>query len=151
MTDNFRVKCVGNWLYIKHKDTPETLRHFSGMVQADYYLNDFSAGVFSRTKNKSLNYNLMYITEPAQYGCYIGWSHSGWQLEGGWKNPFSKHDQKESSMNRGVYSYQNVATGKLYQQSGYVKVTYTFDFGRKTSRANNEINTNMNSTILKLD
>lgn len=151
VTDNFRVKCVGNWLYIKHKDTPETLRHFSGMVQADYYLNDFSAGVFSRTKNKSLNYNLMYITEPAQYGCYIGWSHSGWQLEGGWKNPFSKHDQKESSMNRGVYSFHNVATGKLYQQSGYVKVTYTFDFGRKTSRANNEINTNMNSTILKLD
>ncbi len=54
-------------------------------------------------------------------------------------------------MNRSVYSYHNVATGNLYQQSGYVKVTYTFDFGRKTSRANNEINTNMNSTILKLD
>jgi hypothetical protein len=62
----------------------------------------FGGSVFPN-EEKSLNYNLMYITEPAQYGCYIGWSHSGWQLEGGWKNPFSKHGQKDSSMNRGVY------------------------------------------------
>ncbi len=151
VTDNLRIKLVGNWLYIKPKATSEKLKCFLGTMQVDYYWNDFSCGVFAKSRTKSLNYNLMYATEPARYGGRISWSHSKWHIEGGLMNPFAEHNKKESVMDRGVYSYKNVATSKLYQQSGYMKLTYTFDFGKKTSRANNDVDTNINSTILKVD
>ncbi|WP_321332743.1 TonB-dependent receptor [uncultured Bacteroides sp.] len=151
VTDNLRIKLVGNWLYIKPKATPEKLRCFSGNMQVDYYWNDFSCGVFAKSRTKSLNYNLMYVTGPAQYGGYISWNHNNWHIESGSMNPFTEHNKRESVMDRGVYSYKNVATSKLYRQSGYVKVTYTFDFGKKTHRENNDVDTNINSTILKAD
>lgn len=35
------------------------------------------------------------------------------------------------------------------QASGYVKIAYTFDFGRKTSRSQDKVDTSINSAILK--
>lgn len=118
-------------------------------MQIDYYWNDFSCGIYGKSKSKWLNFNLMYGTESAQYGGYLSWSHKNWHIEGGVKNPFSKHQKIEYAMDRGVYRYNNVATSKLFQQNGYIKVAYTFDFGKKTSRDNNSVNTDINSSILK--
>lgn len=148
-TDNLRIKLVGGWQYVAYKGTPERLKQFSGNMQVDYYWHDFSCGVFCKSSTKWLNFNLMYGTQPAQYGGYASWSRRNWHIEGGVKNPFSKHNKEELVMDRGVYRYQNSSISKLNQQSGYIKVVYTVDFGKKTSRDYNDVDTSINSSILK--
>lgn len=54
-------------------------------------------------------------------------------------------------MNTPVYNFTNSNYSRTFQQTGYVKLTYTFDFGRKTSRAQGGVNTNINSAIMKVD
>lgn len=148
-TDNLRIKLDGGWQDVRYPSTLERLRNFFGNMQVDYYWNDFSCGVFATSRTKWLNLNLMYGTEPAQYGGYLTWSHKNWNIESGVTNPFTKGNQQETVMNRVVYSYRNVATSKLYQPSGYVKVAYTFNFGKKTSREYNDVDKNINSAIMK--
>ena len=87
--------------------------------------------------------------EPFQYGGYVSWTHHNWHIEGGFRNLFVRHSKKESVMDRGVYRYENVAISKLDQQTGYIKVAYTFDFGKKISRDNSNIDKVINSAILK--
>lgn len=149
VTDNLRIKLAGSWVSVRYKPIQEKLKYFSGSMQVDYYWNDFSCGIFASSKNKWLNPSLMYVTAPAKYGGYISWNHKNWSIESGVMNPFTKDNKQVSTMNRGVYNYRNIATDKLYQPNGYVKVAYTFNFGKKTSRDDNTIDTNINSAILK--
>lgn len=149
VTDNLRIKLAGNWVYVKYKSTPEELKYFSGSAQVDYYWSDFSCGIFAKSRTKWLNLNLMRGAEPFQYGGYVSWTHHNWHIEGGFRNLFVRHSRKESVMDRGVYRYENVAISKLDQQTGYIKVAYTFDFGKKTSRDNSNIDKVINSAILK--
>ena len=67
----------------------------------------------------------------------------------GAENPFTKHQQYREYANYGVYRYNQVQTSRIYQQTAYVKLAYTFDFGKKTSRENNDVDRSINSAILK--
>ncbi len=151
VTDNLRIKLMGSWQYVKYKLTPEKLKYCFGSAQIDYYWNNFSCGGFIRSRTKWLNLNLMRGTDPIQYGGYVNWNHNNWHIEGGFRNLFIKHNKKESAMDRGVYDYKNVVISKLQQQNGYVKIAYTLDFGKKTSRDNTTIDKSINSTILKVN
>lgn len=149
VTDNLRLKMAGAWVRMKYNT--EKVVAFSGNMQVDYYWKDFSCGVFVKSKDKGLTINLMRVTIPAKYGAYVSWSHKGWRMEGGVKEPFSKHNKCESILDKGIYRYQNIETGQLYRPSGYVKLAYTFDFGKKTTREREDVNTTINSSILKAD
>lgn len=151
MTKSLRVKFSGTWKSVEYRDTPEKMHCFAGNAQIDYYWKDFSFSAFAKSRDKELNLNLMYLTTPSNYGAFLTWSHKNWRMEGGVSNPFSRHRKSEAKMDRDVYIYQNVMTGKPYHSNGYVKVAYTFDFGKKTSRDQNEVNTDINSAIMKAD
>lgn len=150
-SDRFRIKLVGNWQYVRFKSTAEKLHAFSANMQADYYWKDFSFGLFAYTQTKSINYQLAYLSDPAKYGVYVNWSHNAWQVEGGVRNPFYKHPQSRSWMNRDVYQYNSLTTSKLNHTSGYIKVTYTFNFGKKVSHDYNDVDKMIDSGIMKLD
>jgi len=149
VTDNLRLKLAGTWIYTKLLSTPDELKHLTANMQMDYYWKDFSCGIYIKTKTKSLDFNRMYFTESANYGGYVSWSHKKLHLEGGVKNPFSNSRNELSEMNRNVYNYYNYETGKLYRPSGFVKIAYNFDFGKKTSREDSDVDTSINSSILK--
>jgi len=44
-----------------------------------------------------------------------------------------------------------IRTSRIYQQTAYVKLAYTFDFGKKTSREFNSVDRSINSAILKAE
>ena len=116
-----------------------------------YFWKDFSVNIYGKASNYQLNYNLSYIREPITYGASVSWSHKGWYLEAGTENPFTKHARYKEHADYGVYKYNQVQTSRINQQTGYVKVAYTFDFGRKTSRDKNDVDRNINSAIMKVD
>lgn len=149
VTDNFRVKFAGRWQYTKYKSTIEQLHWLSGDMQIDYYYKNFSCGVFLQSKNKWIDFNLVHWTSPAKYGGYINWSHKNWYAECGVSNPFIKHTAQTSVLDRNIYSYTNVIENRLNKSYGYIKLTYTLDFGKKVNKDRADVNSTINSAILK--
>lgn len=151
-TDNLRLKLDGNWMYLDVYDgASERINSISGKAQVDYYWKDFSFSLFGATEKQNMDAELIHIYEPAKYGLTASWNRNGWRIEGGVENPFTKQSKYKYMTSQDIYTYKNVVTSKTFQQTGYVKVSYTFDFGKKTSRDWKNVNMNINSAILKAE
>lgn len=150
-SDNLRAKLSGMYAYYTLPNLSLTTNYVQGALDINYFWKDFSVNIYGKASNYQLNYNLSYIREPITYGASVSWSHKGWYLEAGTENPFTKHARYKEHADYGVYKYNQVQTSRINQQTGYVKVAYTFDFGRKTSRDKNDVDRNINSAIMKVD
>ena len=69
--------------------------------------------------------------------------------EVGTDNPFTRHNRYHERADYGVYRFNNVTTSRVNQQTGWVKLAYTIDFGKKTQKDWNDVNRTINSAILK--
>lgn len=152
-SDNLRIKINGEYANMrltgayKRKTTS-----FSGSMDINYFWKDFSLNVYGKTTSKSLNQlTLATLKNPAIYGLSLGWNHNNWIIEAGTENPFTKHNRYYSYADCNVYRFNQIQSSRIYQQTGYVKVAYTFDFGRKTSREQNDVDRSINSAILKVN
>ena len=153
VTDNLRAKLSGNYMHaIVCGATPMTYNNVGGQLDVNYFWKDFSVNLYGGMQTDYLDvWTLAYLKKPAVYGASVSWSHKGWYLEAGTENPFTKHARYKEHADYGVYKYNQVQTSRINQQTGYVKVAYTFDFGRKTSRDKNDVDRNINSAIMKVD
>ena len=153
VTDNLRAKLAFKYLNVQtHKNYNINSDSYSGMLDVNYFLKDFSINLFGKMPTKSIETSTLIITKtPATYGASVSWSHKGWYIEAGTENPFTKHSRYREHADYGVYRYNQVQTSRIYQQTGYVKLAYTFDFGRKTSRDKNDVDRSINSAIMKVN
>ena len=153
VTDNLRAKLSGNYMHaIVCGATPMTYNNVGGQLDVNYFWKDFSINLYGGMQTDYLDvWTLAYLKEPAVYGASVSWSHKGWYLEAGTENPFTKHARYKEHADYGIYKYNQIQTSRINQQTGYVKVAYTFDFGRKTSRDKNDVDRNINSAIMKVD
>ena len=122
-----------------------------GSFDVNYYWKDFSASLYADASTSRLEKTLAFVKNPVTYGVSVSWSHKGWYIEAGTENPFTKHSHYRKYADYGVYRYNQVQTSRIYQQSGYIKLAYTFDFGRKTSRDKDKVNRSINSAIMKVN
>lgn len=149
-SEHFRLKIDGYWSVTStFKGISDQLNNLSGFMQIDYYLNNFSCSLYGKTSSKSFSSDLVHRYEPAKYGLTARWTYGNWLVEAGAENPFTKHRQWKQSLELDAYNYTNYVTGRIYQQTGFIKVIYTHDFGKKTSRDDNNVNRSINSGILK--
>lgn len=151
VTDHLRMRLNGGWRYVTYPSTSKSLDNFWGNLQVDYYWKDLSYGLYAKSKTKWLNFNLMSVTMAAQCGGYVSWNPKNWRMEVGVTNPFSTKFKEKSMMDREIYRCQNSMLAKPDRFAGYVKLAYTFDFGKKTSRENNSVDRSINSAILKVE
>lgn len=150
VTEKINFKMDGTWLQTKLTGTASaTCNNLIGSLQMNYYWKDFSLNIYGRTSQKTLDMSSISVYESGKYGASINWIHKNWFAEIGTENPFSSNHRKTYSINTDVYNFNNTNYSRIFQQTGYVKLSYTFDFGRKTSRAQEQVNTNINSAILK--
>ena len=150
VSEKLNFKMDGTWLQTKLTGTTSiTCNNLIGSLQMNYYWKDFSLNLYGRTSQKTLDMSSISIYESGKYGASINWSHKNWFAEIGTENPFTPNHRKTYSINTNVYNFNNTNYSRIFQQTGYVKLSYTFDFGRKTSRSQEQVNTNINSAILK--
>ena len=71
--------------------------------------------------------------------------------EAGTENPFTQQAQYREYVDYNIYRYDQTQTSRIYQQTAYLKLAYTFDFGRKTSREQSEVDKTIKSAILKAE
>ena len=125
--------------------------NFIFSTDINYFLKSFTINVYAKTPERILNNTtLAFIKSPGIYGLSIRYNQNNWMAEIGTENPFTKHIYYREYGNYGVYKYNQVQTSRIYQQTGYVKIAYTFDFGKKISRESNNMDKNINSAILKV-
>lgn len=115
----------------------------------NYFWQNFALNIYATTPSRSLNKNPAYVKEYSEYGASVSYNNKGWSAEIGVENPFSKNCMNKEYADFSIYKYNWIETSRIYQQTGYIKLAYTFDFGRKTSRTHEKVNTNINSAILK--
>lgn len=148
--DFWRIKAdggVGQFFLTRPIDEHRTSWYLS--AQTSYYMGDFAVNVYASLAKRSLDFSGAYIHEPGNYGIMLSWNHKGWMIETGCDTPFAKRNEQVYRLNRDIYQYSQTRSSKMTQQTGYVKVAYTFDFGRKTSHVRDGVDKTINSAILK--
>lgn len=150
VSENFRLKMDGYWSITSlFKGISDKSSSLSGLIQMDYYWKNLSCSLYGKTSSKSFSADLIHRYEPAKYGLTARWSCGNWLVEAGAESPFTKHRQWKQSVTLDAYNYTNYVTGRIYQQTGFLKVIYTHNFGKKTARDDNNTNRHINSAILK--
>lgn len=149
-TDHLRIKFTNYWLRtILEGDVSATQNSWFVMGQIDYYWKNFAFDFYINTFQKELGNTLVHRKKPGEYGFSIHWVRNNFQMECGMNNPFSSHSQWEYVLHTSVYDYHQTQWNKTLRQAGYIKLAYTLDFGKKTSRENNQVDKSINSAILK--
>ena len=151
ISDNLRVNATYNYkyMYVPNKSNLKEHSH-KASFDVNYFINSFTINAYAKTTEKILDEpTLAFIKIPATYGLSIRYSGKNWMAEVGTENPFTKHQHYREYADYGVYRYNQVQTSRIYQQTAYIKLAYTFDFGKKTSRESNSVDRSINSAILK--
>ena len=153
VTDNLRTKLAFKYLNVQtRKNYNINLDSYSAILDINYFLKDFSINLFGKIPTEKIETTTLIVTKsPATYGASVSWSHKGWYIEAGTENPFTRHSRYREHADYGVYQYNQVQTSRIYQRTGYMKLAYTFDFGRKTSRDKNDVDRSINSAIMKVN
>ena len=153
VTDNLRTKLAFKYLNVQtRKNYNINLDSYSAILDINYFLKDFSINLFGKIPTEKIETSTLIVSKsPATYGASVSWSHKGWYIEAGTENPFTRHGRYREHADYGVYQYNQVQTSRIYQRTGYVKLAYTFDFGRKTSRDKNDVDRSINSAIMKVN
>ena len=153
VTDNLRTKLAFKYLNVQtRKNYNINLDSYSAILDINYFLKDFSINLFGKIPTEKIETTTLIVTKsPATYGASVSWSHKGWYIEAGTETPFTRHSRYREHADYGVYQYNQVQTSRIYQRTGYVKLAYTFDFGRKTSRDKNDVDRSINSAIMKVN
>lgn len=151
-TDNLHFRAEGTWLRaVIYDGASDGFNSVFGLAQVNYYWKDFACSLYGKTPFRVMELDLIHRYEPANYGLSLSWVYDNWRVEAGTVNPFTKQDYREQSLHTDVYSFNNTTTSRTYQQTGYLKIAYVVDFGRKTSRDSKNVNTHVESAILKAE
>lgn len=148
---NLHARLSGFYRYNKISGKTEAQRNeWGGSADVNYYWKDFTFNIHGKSTGKTLENTPAFIDTPATYGAFARWNHNNWMVEAGTDNTFSKQNQTKMYMNTNAYCFYNNSYSDTYQKTGYVKLAYTFDFGKKTSKDQRDV-TPINSAILKTE
>jgi hypothetical protein len=149
---NLRLMVKGDYNYYKSTGKIKADQsEWTGSVDVNYFWKNFTFNVFGKSATRTASMYPSYMRSPASYGASLRWNHKNLNVEAGTDNPFSKNNRNIEYLDAGVYQFHTTQYSRIYQQTGYIKLAYTFDFGRKTSKTNDKVNTNINSGILKAE
>ena len=127
-----------------------TLNHFSARLSTSFYWKDFALNIDLSSPVKSMNFNttdMLAVTKsPATYSFNLSWNHKNWSASGWITNPFSRV-KTHITLFTDAYNYHTLRISPI---SGFLKLCYTFDFGKKIKRNGvDRVDTSTGSGILK--
>lgn len=149
-SQNLRFKASGFYQYYKMTGKYEMEQgEWGGSLDMNYFWKNFAFNIYGKSTSRTVSMYPSYTRAPATYGASISWNHKNWNVEAGTSNTFNKHNRNIEFFNADIYQFYQTRYNKLDQASGYVRIAYTIDFGRKTSRSQDKVDTSINSAILK--
>ncbi len=111
-------------------------------------IKDYTLSAYYSSKTKSLQHTPMVSESPCDYGLLASWGGRGLLIEIGARRMFEKRCSIRRYYSYDVYDTNARSWSDAQARQVYLKVSYNFDFGRKTKRSNIENNSSVQSSIV---
>ena len=152
LSKNFRTNLKLKYEKLDIAKIPISEDNFMATLDVNYYFHSFTLNAYMKTPERGLDSELLALKKsPWKYGFSLRFNKKNWLAEAGTDSPFTKHSRYTEYSPIGIYQFTQERTSRIYQRTGYVKLAYTFDFGRKTSRDKNDVDRSINSAIMKVN
>lgn len=145
------MKLSGQWVEhlvrggAEHRNLPA----FSGTAMINYYVRDFSFGASIASPSRDLIDSQINRKTFWGYQLSAMWNHGNWAIEANANNLFMMKNNIVDELSASYYSFKQIDQSRSYNQYANLKIVYSFDYGKKTSKSPDYKHQNSESAILK--
>lgn len=145
------MKLSGQWVEhlvrggAEHRNLPA----FSGTAMINYYVRDFSFGASIASPSRDLIDSQINRKTFWGYQLSAMWNHGNWAIEANANNLFMMKNNIVDELSASYYSFKQIDQSRSYNQYANLKIVYSFDYGKKTSKSPDYKHQNSDSAILK--
>ena len=145
------MKLSGQWVkhLVRGGAEHRNLSAFSGTAMINYYVRDFSFGASIASPARDLIDSQISRKTFGRYQLSVMWNHGNWAIEANANNLFMMKNNIVDELSASYYSFKQIDQSRSYNQYANLKIVYSFDYGKKTSKSPDYKHQNSESAILK--
>ena len=145
------MKLSGQWVkhLVRGGAEHRNLSAFSGTAMINYYVRDFSFGASIASPARDLIDSQISRKTFWRYQLSAMWNHENWAIEANANNLFMMKNNIVDELSASYYSFKQIDQSRSYNQYANLKIVYSFDYGKKTSKSPDYKHQNSESAILK--
>lgn len=145
------MKLSGQWVkhLVRGGAEHRNLSAFSGTAMINYYVRDFSFGASIASPARDLIDSQINRKTFWRYQLSAMWNHGNWATEANANNLFMLKNNIVDELSASYYSFKQIDQSRSYNQYANLKIVYSFDYGKKTSKTPDYKHQNSESAILK--
>lgn len=145
------MKLSGQWVkhFVRGGAEHRNLSAFSGTAMINYYVRDFSFGASIASPTRDLIDSQINRKTFWRYQLSAMWNHGNWTIEANANNLFMMKNNIVNELSASYYSFKQIDQSRSYNQYANLKIVYSFDYGKKTSKSPDYKHQNSESAILK--
>lgn len=145
------MKLSGQWVkhLVRGGAEHRNLSAFSGTAMINYYVRDFSFGASIASPARDLIDSQINRKTFWRYQLSAMWNHGNWATEANANNLFMMKNNIVDELSASYYSFKQIDQSRSYNQYANLKIVYSFDYGKKTSKTPDYKHQNSESAILK--
>ena len=145
------MKLSGQWVkhLVRGGAEHRNLSAFSGTAMINYYVRDFSFGASIASPTRDLIDSQISRKTFWRYQLSAMWNHGNWTIEANANNLFMMKNNIVDELSASYYSFKQIDQSRSYNQYANLKIVYSFDYGKKTSKSPDYKHQNSESAILK--
>ena len=148
---SLNMKVSGQWVkhLVRGGAEHRNLSAFSGTAMINYYVRDFSFGASIASPARDLIDSQINRKTFWRYQLSAMWNHRNWAIEANANNLFMMKNNIVDELSASYYSFKQIDQSRSYNQFANLKIVYSFDYGKKTSKSPDYKHQNSESAILK--
>ena len=148
---SLNMKVSGQWIehLVRGGAEHRNLSAFSGTAMINYYVQDFSFGASIASPARDLIDSQISRKTFWRYQLSGMWNHGNWAIEANANNLFMMKNNIVNLLSASYYSFKQIDQSSSYNQYANLKIVYSFDYGKKTSKSPDYKHQNSESAILK--
>ncbi len=148
---SLNMKVSGQWIehLVRGGAEHRNLSAFSGTAMINYYVRDFSFGASIASPARDLIDSQISRKTFWRYQLSAMWNHRNWAIEANANNLFMMKNNIVDELSASYYSFKQIDQSSSYNQYANLKIVYSFDYGKKTSKSPDYKHQNSESAILK--
>lgn len=148
---SLNMKVSGQWVehLVRGEAEHRNLSAFSGTAMINYYVRDFSFGASIASPARDLIDSQINRKTFWRYQLSAMWNHGNLAIEANANNLFMMKNNIVDELSASYYSFKQIDQSRSYNQYANLKIVYSFDYGKKTSKSPDYKHQNSESAILK--
>lgn len=133
---SLNMKLSSQWIehLVREGTEHRNLSSISGSAMVNYYIQDFSFSVSLATPSRDLIDSQISRKTYWQYQLSAMWKHGNWAIEANANNLFMMKNNIVDELSTPYYSFKQINQSRSYNQYATLKIVYSFDYGKKTSK-----------------